>query len=287
MADEAAVNELAQVQAGTPAPDAGATAAPAEPVQGEENKQADAPKTYTQEELDKVIAKRLEKAERKAARETERKIAEAVARAIPKQPAQPPAKPKPDQFDTTEAYVEAVAKHAVAVDKAESATSEATTRQQTTQQQRASEIDTAYDEVISRGGDKYEDFDAAMFSVSRVPMSDEVGLALKEAIAESEDGDELLYYLGKHKDEATAIGKMSPARALVALGKIEAKLPAKAPVAKKTSSAPDPISPVNAGSGSTTFTNLDDPKALKALGTTGWINAKREQEAKERQARNR
>ena len=287
MAEEAAVNELAQVQAGTPAPDAGATAAPAEPVQGEENKQADVPKTYTQEELDKVIAKRLEKAERKAARETERKIAEAVARAIPKQPAQLPDEPDPSKFDSTDKYVKAVARHEAQVIAAEKDAAESTTRQQTNQQQRTSEIDTAYDEVISRGGDKYEDFDAAMFSVSRVPMSDEVGLALKEAIAESEDGDELLYYLGKHKDEATAIGAMSPARALVTLGKIEAKLPAKAPVARKTSSAPDPISPVNAGSNGSTLSNLQDPKALKQLGTTGLINAWRAQEAKERQARNR
>lgn len=280
MAEEAAVvNELANVQATEVAPDAGSTAAPADAVAGGETKQADTPKTYTQEELDKVLAKRLEKAERKATREADRRIAEAVARATQQQqrPAAIPAEPKPDQFATTDEYVKAVAKHAVATDKAESAASEAATRQQTTQQTRASVIDTAYDDVISRGSDKYEDFDAAMFSVSRIPMSDDVGLALKEAIAESDDGEELLYYLGKHKDEALRIAQLSPARALVELGKIGSKL-TPAPTARRTSSAPDPISPVKPGAGST-FTDLDDPKALKALGTTAWINARRERDA--------
>lgn len=288
MAEEAVVNELAQA---TPdvVPDADATAAPADAVAGGESKQADKPaKTFTQEELDAEIGKRIAKAERKSQREADRRVAEAVARATAQaKPAAPPAKPKPEQFTTTEEYFEAVAKHAIATTKAEDASQEATTKQTSAQHTRASEIDTAYTEVIERGGDKYEDFDAAMFSVSRVPMSDETGLALKEAIAESDEGDELLYYLGKHKDEATAIGKMSPARALVALGKIEAKLPAKTPTAKKTSSAPAPITPVTPGAGST-YTNLDDPRALKVLGTTAWIKARQEkamQEARDRAKR--
>lgn len=263
------VNELAP--AANTAPDAGETVAPAELVQGEETKQADAPKSYTQEELDAIIGKRVAKEQRKAQREADRRVADAVARATPRQTTPLP-EPKPEQFTTTEDYVKAVAKHAVAEDKSQNAV----TQQQNVQQSRQSEINAQYSEVLSRGEEKYEDFDAAMYVVSQLPIPDETGVALKEAIAESENGDELLYYLGKHKAEALQLAKLSPYRALVELGKIGAKLTPASTPSKKTSSAPAPISPVTPSSGST-YTNLDDPKALKAMGTTAWINAMREQ----------
>ena len=179
----------------------------------------------------------------------------------------------------------AIARHEAQALAEERAAAEATTRQQISQQSRTSDIDTQYGEVIARGEEKYDDYDVAMFVVSRLPIPDEVGLALKEAIAESENGEDLLYYLGKHKDEAQALAKLSPARALVKLGEISTKLSAAtAAPSRRQSSAPDPISPVKPGSGSV-FTSLDDPKALKSLGTTGLINAWNEQAVKEARAR--
>lgn len=273
MAEEGQVVEVNELAAQA-VPTEGVTTTPAEQVVSGDDQQSDEAKpakTFSQEELEAELGKRLAKAERKAARERDRAVAEALSKVPKPQPAVP-AKPKPEQFTTTEEYVEAVAAHAVAADKATSAPAD-------NAPQAPSEIDHQYSEVLANGADKYEDFDYAMYVVTHLPLPDKVALAIRDAVAESDRGDDLLYYLGKHKDEALALKDLSPARALVALGKIESKLPAAAPTAsKKTSSAPEPISPVRPASGSASFTNLDDPKALAAMGTTAWIEARRKQD---------
>jgi hypothetical protein len=269
------VNELAA----DAVPAEGVTTTPADQVVSGDESQSDKPaKTFSQEELEAELGKRLAKAERKAARERDRAVAEALSKAPKAAPVVPEA-PRPEQFQTTEEYVKAVAKHAIIEDKASVPAAE-------TKPQLPSEIDHQYAEVLATGADKYEDFDYAMYVVTHLPIPDNVALAIRDAVAESDRGDDLLYYLGKHKDEALALKDLSPARALVALGKIESKLPAlAAPAAKKTSSAPEPISPIRAATGSATFTNLDDERALKSLGTSGLIEAWRKRDAEARKSR--
>jgi hypothetical protein len=75
------------------APELEVTAPPAPEIQPPE----DAPKTFTQEELDAAIGKRLAREQRKWEREQQRQ-------------APPPAPlPSADQFESTEAYAEALA----------------------------------------------------------------------------------------------------------------------------------------------------------------------------------
>jgi hypothetical protein len=74
-------------------------------------------KTFSQEELEAELGKRLAKAERKAARDRDRAVAEALSK-VPKAAPVVPEAPKPEQFQTTEEYVKAVAKHAIIEDKA-------------------------------------------------------------------------------------------------------------------------------------------------------------------------
>jgi hypothetical protein len=57
----------------------------------------------------------------------------------------------------------------------------------------------------------------------------------------------MAYYLAQHPDEAMQIVRMSPVRAIAALGRIEERL--SQPVARKPTSAPAPIKKVS-GNGS-------------------------------------
>lgn len=72
------------------------------------------------------------------------------------------------------------------------------------------------------------------------------------AIAESEIGPEITYFLAKNPDEIERINKLPPARRLIEMGKLEAKLMKEDAPKKKVSAAPAPTSNVSgnkAGSG--------------------------------------
>jgi hypothetical protein len=71
------------------------------------------------------------------------------------------------------------------------------------------------------------------------------------------------------------------------IGKIEAKLSDNPPV-KKTSSAPAPIAPVNARSSSAPAYDTTDPRSIKNMSTSDWIEADRNRQIKKLEAlRNR
>jgi hypothetical protein len=95
---------------------------------------------------------------------------------------------------------------------------------------------------ISDGRAKYEDFDDVALSNS-VPITP----AMAEAIAESDIGADLAYFLGNNPSEAAKIASMSPVSALRALGRIEAKLDFDGVEGKQRSNAPAPIKPVSRG----------------------------------------
>ena len=95
MEDEQAVAEI------SPAPDPEATAAP-ESVETTPEEQQPA-KSFTQEELDAIVSKRLAREQRKWEREQAQRLAELQA---PK-PVAPPA--DPNDFETAQQYAEALA----------------------------------------------------------------------------------------------------------------------------------------------------------------------------------
>ena len=92
-----------QISAEVPAPELEATAAPETEVIQPEEKPAEASKTFTQEELDAAIGKRLAREQRKWEREQAQRAAQAQAPRVPVDI--PPA----DQFESVEAYAEALA----------------------------------------------------------------------------------------------------------------------------------------------------------------------------------
>ena len=92
---------MEDVLADTSAPELEATAAPAPEVTTPDEQSTEASKTFTQEELDAAIGKRLAREQRKWEREQAARAAEANR--------PPAAMPSADQFNSVDDYAEALA----------------------------------------------------------------------------------------------------------------------------------------------------------------------------------
>jgi len=259
MSDE--VQNLAEVPE-VPAPEQEATAAPeSEEAQAPEAEQTESSKSFTQEELDAIVSKRLAREQRKWEREM---------RMRQEQPVMPREVPPADQFESVEAYAEALAER-----KAQELL-----QQRQVQQQQAQMLE-AYHEREEEARGKYDDFEQVAYNPN-VPIT----TVMAETIRASDVGPDVAYYLGSNPREADRISKLPPYLQAKELGKIEVKL-ADSPPVKKTSSAPAPIAPVTArGLGKAVDTT--DPRSLKEMSTSEWIEAERMRQIKKWEAqRNR
>ena len=249
----------------TAAPEQVATAAPVtEEVAPEAVEPTEAPKTFSQEELDAAIGKRLAREQRKWEREQ-------AARAAEKQLKTPVEIPPIEQFNSPDEYAEVLAER-----KAE----ELLARREQARMQ--SEIIESYHDKEEDARNKYDDFEQVAYN-PKLPITD----AMAQTIQSSDVGPDMAYYLGSNPKEAERISRLSPLQQAKELGKIEAKL-ADNPVVKKTSSAPAPIAPITARSTGSSATDTTDPRAIKSMTTSEWIEADRQRQIKKWEAqRNR
>jgi hypothetical protein len=206
-------------------------------------------KSFSQEELDAAIGKRLAREQRK----WERNVPQA-----------PVVVPPIEQFETVDAYADALA-----LQKAEKLLIERDNKKQ------QSDILEAYHEKEEDARTKYDDFEQVAYnpSIRITPM-------MAEAIQSSEAGPDVAYYLGANPKEAERISRLSPISQAKEIGKLEAKLVSDPPV-KRTSSAPAPISPVTAKSSGSPAYDTTDPRSMKTMTTTEWINAERARQVKQ------
>jgi hypothetical protein len=255
--------ELAEV----PAPEMDATAAP-EPVDTstpeEQPVEQEASKTFTQEELDAIVGKRLAREQRKWEREQAQRLSEQQAR-------QQPADLVPEQFETYEDYADALAER-----KAQ----QLLARREAEQQQRA--LVEAYHEREEAVRDKYDDFEMVAYN-PELPVTE----VMARAIQASEIGPEVLYHLGTNPKEAARIARLDPILQAREIGKIEVQLGAAPPV-KRTSNAPAPIDPVTPRASGAPVFDTTDPRSVKSMSTSEWIEAERQRQIKKYEAqRNR
>jgi hypothetical protein len=152
-----------------------------------------------------------------------------------------PVRPKLSDFETYEAHETALGEYE---EKLADWKYEQRSRTETAKQKQA-EAAKAWEDRTAKVRTEHPDYDEKIEAL-RIPNTAAVPV-VRDAIAESELGPELLYHLANHPDEAKRILNLSPVRAVAELGKIEAKLtPDNAPNRKtKVSSAPDPITPVS------------------------------------------
>ena len=220
-------------------------------------------KTFSQEELDAAIGKRLAREQRKWEREQANRQAETqVLRAAPTATA--------DQFESTEAYADALA-----YQKAE----ELIAKREAAKQQ--SQVLESYHDLEEEARTKYDDFEQVAYN-PKLPVTN----VMAETIQSSEIGPELAYYLGSNPKEAERISRMTPLSQAKEIGKIEAKL-VSAPPVKKTTSAPAPISPVTARSSGSPAFDTTDPRSTKTMTDSQWIEAERARQRKKWEAQNR
>jgi hypothetical protein len=255
------VQALAEVDS-APAPEA--TAAPetldtAPEVVENQNDQVEE-KKYSQAEIDAMIGKRLAREQRKWEREQQQRAAETqIVKAAPTASV--------DQFESPEAYAEALA-----YQKAE----ELLAKREAAKQQ--SQVLESYQEREEAARDKYDDFEQVAYN-PKLPITN----VMAETIQSSEIGPELAYYLGSNPKDAERISRMTPLSQAKEIGKIEAKLAAEPPV-KRTTSAPAPISPVTARSVGSPSHDTTDPRSIKTMTTSQWIEAERARQMKKMQA---
>jgi hypothetical protein len=220
-------------------------------------------KKYSQAEIDAMIGKRLAREQRKWERDqAQRQSEQQTLRAAPTATA--------DQFESTEAYAEALA-----LQKAE----ELIAKREAAKQQ--SQVLESYHDLEEEARTKYDDFEQVAYN-PKLPVTN----VMAEAIQSSEIGPELAYYLGSNPKEADRISRMTPLSQAKEIGKIEAKL-VSAPPVKKTTSAPAPISPVTARSSGSPAYDTTDPRSTKTMSDSQWIEAERRRQQKKWEAQNR
>lgn len=219
-------------------------------------------RTFNQEELDKIVSKRLAQEQRKWKREQERRAVEAPL---------PSEAPSLDNYESNDAYVEALAEH-----KAQELI-----RKKEEERYRSEVID-AYHTREEEARDKYDDFEQVAYNPN-LRITD----VMAETIQSSDIGPDVAYYLGSNPKEADRISRLSPFLQAKEIGKIEVKLSAE-PVTKKTSSAPAPIAPVTARTSGSPSYDTTDPRSIKNMSTSEWIEKERERQIKKLEAqRNR
>ena len=255
-----------------PVPEQDVTAAPEpevsspEVVEAPQEQQIEEERKFTQADLDKYLDKRLMREKKRLEREYSAKFAEQQTKASLSAEL-----PPVDQFESPEAYAEALAER-----KAQ----ELLAKREAERQQ--SEMIEAYHEREEEARNKYDDFEQVAYNPQL-----RITNVMAETIQASEVGPDVAYYLGSNPKEADRISKLSPFLQAKEIGRIEAKLAAE-PVTKKTSSAPAPIAPVTARTSGTPSYDTTDPRSTKTLSTSEWIEQERQRQIKKLEAqRNR
>ena len=228
-----------------PAPDAAAEQQPA--------------KTFTQDELDEIIRKRLAKEQRKWERHQRQ----------PAAPPEPKEIPPADQFESVDAYAQALAER-----KAQ----ELVHQRELERQQ--SELLESYAEREESARDKYEDFEQVVYNPNL-----RVTTVMAQTIQASDLGPDIAYYLGSNPKEADRIARLSPILQAKEIGKLEAKLVDNPPVVRKSTKAPDPIAPVTASRSNSPKYDTTDPRSVSAMSTSDWIEAERQRQIRAMKAR--
>ena len=262
------MDDIVPIEAEVPAPELETTAV----IQPEENTtpetpvEQEAPKTFTQEELDAIVGKRLAREQRKWEREQAQRLAETQTRQAP-----PVADLVPEQFGSYEDYAEALAER-----KAE----ELLAQREAAKQQAA--LFEQYYEREETARDKYDDFDQVAYNES-LPVTE----IMAQSIQASDIGPDVLYWLGSNPKEAERISRLNPILQAKEIGKVEASLMSNPPV-RKTSTAPAPIAPVTPRANGTPAYDTTDPRSTKSMSTSEWIEAERMRQIKKYEAqRNR
>ncbi len=228
--------------------------------------QTEEEKKFSQSELDALIGKRLAREQRKWEREQAQRAAEQAAHKVPDV-----SELDPSQFKSNDEYVDALAEAKAAKLLAE--------REQKRQQ---TEFLESYHEKEEEARGKYDDFEQVAYN-PKLPITD----VMAQSIQSADNGPDIAYHLGLNPKEADRISRLSPVLQAKEIGRIEAKLANEPPKAKQTTRAPAPINPLNPKASSTPSYDTTDPRSVKQMSTSEWIEAERQRQIKKWEAARR
>lgn len=189
------------------------------------------------------LTKRAAEAERTASEERQKR--EALEQKLTGGKSDSSDEPDAADFDSYSDYLDALAKYNDNEGKQDKPKDEPKSEQK---EQTDPDFDAALEDVQASFADsasKYDDFNEVVTSPDVAITPDMV-----KALAETDDPAALAYYLGKNKDEATRIAGLKPLAIAREFGRIETKLASEPK--KRTTQAPDPITPVSGSDGSET-----------------------------------
>jgi len=265
MAEEAvATQQAAETKPATAEPKAAdaATAKPSAAEVKEAGGELNPNRTYTQDEVDKILAKVRKNERYRTKKEIEAYYQgreSATPRAQPQAKAEAAPEDKPptrDQYESYEAFLDAKAEYT-----GRKAASEY--RQKAEAEQKARAAQEAQAERIrtfqAKVNEKYPDLAERAEAIAHIEMPAGMG----DAISESDFGPDILDHFANNPKDFERIAALSPSAAIREVGRLEARLeaqqkkpdPAQAPEPKKPSAAPAPIKPVAA----TAPTGDDEP----------------------------
>jgi hypothetical protein len=184
-------------------------------------------KTFTQAELDEILAKKTAKLIRQRERErAQRELYEQQLTKVALPQTLTAGEPQLEQFADPREYAKAVVAFEKQQEQLRQQALEAQKKESSFQEKR----DDFIDELKETPGFEMEKF-------NRLPISE----SMAEAILESDSGTKLVVHLTENPQEAQRIASLSPARQAAEIGKLEAKL---ATAAAPKSNAPKPLQPV-------------------------------------------
>ena len=168
-------------------------------------------------------------------------------------------KPKVENFETEADFLEALVdwktEQKIRVEREKTSKEVASVEEKTAIDETYQELD----EKMEKGRTKYADFNELVLDEDL-----KISESMVEAILLSDTAEDVLYYLGKHPEEAAHIAELSPLKVAHELGKIEAKLSIPPPK-KRTTNAPEPIVPVK-----TTGVTEKDPSDMTPKEYRAW-----------------
>lgn len=158
----------------------------------------------------------------------------------PKLSHQDDGRPNADEFDTYEAYIDALTDWKL---EQKERAKEIQAKETQVKNEYQAKVD-AHSKRLNEFVQKHDDFQEVIENVDDINMS----LAVQQAILESDDGPHLMYELAKQRDEYARICQLPPFAAARELGKFEAQIKASSTQKQVTEikkpKAPPPISPV-------------------------------------------
>lgn len=212
-----------------------AAPAVAKEAKGDEAPGAVEPKANPEREANRAFARlRAENAS------LTQRIAALEAQNAPKPEPEEP-RPTIDQFSTPEAYDQAHEQWAMREGEKRGRAAALQAARQAAEKARVDAFATAHQEREAEFAEDHPDYD-------EVAKADDVKITfhMRDAIYAADNGPQVAYWLGQHKDESARIAGLDPLKAIVEIGKLAAKLaePPQAPRVRK----PNPIRPVGSGS---------------------------------------